>query len=105
MTYNAAYNQRNNVNKSYKNRPNQGGTQIFNQQTNIQISRKDSDRDNNRMWVINGGPNAIPSRETHGHVNPGQTYNDEKQNCDRLNPDLLSAFKSNPYTKSLNSWA
>ena len=105
MTYNAAYNQRNNVNKSYKNRPNQGGTQIFNQQTNIQISRKDSDRDNNRMWVTNGGPNAIPSRETHGHVNPGQTYNDEKQNCDRLNPDLLSAFKSNPYTKSLNSWA
>ena len=105
MTYNAAYNQRNNVNKSYKNRPNQGGTQIFNQQTNIQITKKDGDRDNNRLWVSNGGPNAIPSRETHGHVNPGQTYNDEKQNCDRLNPDLLSAFKSNPYTKSLNSWA
>ena len=49
--YDAAYRQRNNVNKTYENRANQGGTQIFNQNNNISIQRKDSDRNNNRMWA------------------------------------------------------
>jgi hypothetical protein len=25
--------------------------------------------------------------------------------ADRINPDILSAFKENPYTQSINSWA
>ena len=50
-SYDAAYRQRNNVNKTYENRANQGGTQIFNQNNNISIQRKDSDRNNNRMWA------------------------------------------------------
>ena len=33
-----------------------------------------------------------------------QTYND-CQGCERINPDILTAFKNNPYTQSLNSWA
>ena len=52
MSYEAAYNQRNNVNKSYKNRPNQGGTQIFNPSVNVQITKKENDRKNNRAFVI-----------------------------------------------------
>jgi hypothetical protein len=60
-TYNAEYNQHNNVNKTYMNRPNQGGTQMFNQTDNIK--------------------------------------------CDRIQPDILTAFKQNPYTQSLQSWA
>ena len=32
-------------------------------------------------------------------------YDDKKIGDDRINPDLLNAFKSNPYTQSLNSWA
>jgi hypothetical protein len=104
-TYNAAYNQRNNVNKTYKNRPNQGGMAILNNEENIHIDKKDHDRDNNRMWVPSGGvsASAIPTVETHGKMNMPQYYNNS-QGCDRIQPELLNAFKQNPYTQSLNSY-
>lgn len=103
-TYNAAYNQRNNVNKTYANRPNQGGTALLNTETNVHIDKKESDRNNNRMWVPNGGvASAIPSVETHGKMNMPQYYNN-CQGCDRIQPDILNAFKQNPYTQSLNSY-
>jgi hypothetical protein len=104
MSYEAAYKQHNNVNKTYPNRPHQGGTQIFNQNDNISIHRKDADRNNNRMFVPNTGPLELPSAETHGKITGGQIYN-ENFNCERMNPDILTAFKNNPYTQSLNSWA
>lgn len=106
-TYNAEYNQRNNPNKTYENRPNQGGMQIFNQTENIKIDRRDDDRLNNRFWVRGTGPtvpNALPATNTYGKINTRQTYN-ENIITDRIQPDILSAFKENPYTKSLNSWA
>lgn len=103
-TYNAAYNQRNNVNKTYVNRPNQGGTALLNHDENVHIDKKEGDRVNNRMWVPNGGvAQAIPSVETHGKMNMPQYYNN-CQGCDRIQPDLLTAFKQNPYTQSLNSY-
>ena len=103
MSYESAYNQRNNVNKSYKNRPNQGGTQMFNQYSNIQINKKDGDRNNNRMFVKSNAPNATPMSEMRGvNTNSAMRY---KSTSDRLNPDLLEAFKKNPYTQSLNSWS
>jgi hypothetical protein len=104
-TYNAAYNQRNNVNKTYKNRPNQGGMAILNNEENVHIDKKDHDRDNNRMWVPSGGvsASAIPTVETHGKMNMPQYYNNS-QGCDRIQPELLNAFKQNPYTQSLNSY-
>jgi hypothetical protein len=106
-TYDAEYNQRNNPNKTYVNRPNQGGTQIFNQNENIKIDKLDSDRDNNRWWVRSSGPtvpNAIPSIESYGKVIGPQEYN-QGIAVDRMQPDILTAFKQNPYTQSLNSWA
>ena len=104
--YNAAYNQRNNVNKTYINRPNQGGMAILNNEQHIQIDKNENDRNNNRMWVRNGNNginNTIPSIETYGKVNMPQYY-DNCQNCERINPDILTAFKENPYTKSLSSY-
>jgi hypothetical protein len=104
--YNAAYNQRNNVNKTSVNRPNQGGMAMLNSAQNIHIDRNDADRNNNRMWVRNGNGginNTIPSIETYGKVNMPQTY-DNNQGCERINPDILMAFKENPYTKSLSSY-
>ena len=102
--YEAAYNQRNNVNKTYENRANQGGTQIFNQNDNVTIQRKDADRNNNRMWAPSVGSTTIPSKDTYGkQIAPD--YNNNKHNDGRINPDLLNAFKSNPYTQSLTSWA
>ena len=104
QTYNAAYNQHNNVNKSYPNRPNQGGTQVFNGETNVCIGRLDCDRNNNRMWVPQGGPTAIPSTINYGKMVTPQNYSEERNN-DRINPDILTAFKENPYTQSLQSFA
>ena len=107
-SYEAEYRQRNNVNKTQENRPNQGGMQIFNQQDNISIHRRDSDRDNNRLWVPSSGDTAgltlRAPNETIDRVKVSQGYN-QNMNTDRIAPDILSAFKNNPYTQSLSSWA
>lgn len=104
QSYASAYNQHNNVNKTYPNRPNHGQTDDFNNDQNIHIDRQDADRNNNRMWAPRGGQSTIPSMETHGSISAPQ-YIDECQGCDRINPDILTAFKQNPYTQSLQSWA
>ena len=102
--YDGAYRQQNNPNKTFPSHPNPGGTQIFNQNDNISIHRRDADRDNNRMWAPQSTTTAIPSLDTFGKVNVPQYYN-ECQGCQRINPDILSAFKNNPYAQSLQSWA
>ena len=107
-SYEAEYRQRNNVNKTQENRPNQGGTQIFNQTENITIQKRDGDRDNNRWWVPSAGNTAgVTARgivDSIDRVKVSQGY-DQNINTDRISPDILSAFKSNPYTQSLSSWA
>jgi len=102
-TYNAAYNQHNNVNKGYKNHPNQGGLDLFNpDEGKTCISRRDLCSD--RGPIVVGGPSIIPSLDSYGKINTPQYYN-ECQSCDRIQPDILDAFKQNPYTQSLQSWA
>ena len=107
-SYEAEYRQHNNVNKTYENRPNQGGTQMFNQNDNITIQKRDADRDNNRWWVpSSGGTAGFTARgatETLGRVKVSQGY-DQNINTDRIAPEMLNAFKNNPYTQSLTSWA
>lgn len=101
----AVNNQRNNVNKTYELRPNQGGTQMFNQQMNVMYSKNEDDRNNNRMWIPTNAPKNYNNTILAANNSRGlQTY-DQKINNDRLNPDLLSAFKNNPYTQSLQSVA
>jgi hypothetical protein len=77
--------------------------QIFNQEDNIQISKVDNDRNNNRMWAPQTTASAIPSTDTYGKINVPQYY-DQGQACKRIEPDILSAFKNNPYAQSLQSW-
>lgn len=92
--YDASYRQRNNVNKSYESRANQGGMGLLNTTENVEVHRSDNDRDNNRMWVPNSGRNlALPSVETHGKLNtvPQSFIKDDTSN--RLNPELLSHLK------------
>jgi hypothetical protein len=107
-SYEAEYKQHNNVNKTYENRPNQGGTQIFNQKENISIHRRDEDRDNNRWWVpSSGGTAGFTARgatDTLDRMKVSESYN-QNINTDRIAPEILNAFKSNPYTQSLSSWA
>lgn len=83
-----------------------GGTQIFNQQMNVNIPRIDTDRENPRMWVPNCSNIAqLPmGKEQYGEMKGKQSYQ-ENINLVRNEPDILQAFKSNPYTQSLSSWA
>jgi hypothetical protein len=83
-------------------RTNQGNANLFNPNINASISRNDQDRENNRMWA----PEAVipngPSVQTYGKINMPQ-YNNECYNCERIQPDLLNAFRENPYTHSLTT--
>jgi hypothetical protein len=102
--YNNAYAQQNNVNKSYESRTNQGSMNLFNNYNNSTTMRNDSILQQNRALVNNRGPNITPSVHFMGEVNGMQSY-DQNFNSSRMDESLLSAFKSNPYTKSLNSVA
>ena len=42
--------------------------------------------------------------KTYGKLN-APSYNNPKFDQQRIEPDLLNAFKENPYTQSLSSWA
>jgi len=102
--YDADYRQINNESKekSVVARRNQGNASIFNPNVNAQTHKLDSDRNNNRMWVP-GASNAIgPTMETYGKINVPQ-YNNQCLTCDRINPNILDAFKQNPYTHSLTT--
>ena len=104
MDYESAYRQHNNDIKSQTivNRPNQGGTQIFNQQMNANCARQDCDRYNNRLFTPSSVIKAPPNKENYGDMRFPQGY-DPNFGCDRINPDILTAFKNNPYTHSLTT--
>jgi hypothetical protein len=107
MSQESAYRQRNNNLKTAKNRPNGGNTSVFNSNINMNLKCDDLVK-NNRVNMMNqnsGTLSAIPSVQSYGDtLKLPQTYND-CQGCERINPDILTAFKNNPYTQSLNSWA
>jgi hypothetical protein len=104
MLYGAAYRQHNNDIKSatIENRTNIGGMQLFNQEMNVNINKQDTNRFDN--WM--GPPSSIypmpPSVTTYGKINVPQYYN-ECAGCDRIEPDILNAFRNNPYTHSLTT--
>lgn len=105
MSYDAAYRQHNNDIKSSTigNRPNQGGTQIFNQQMHLSTIKSDTDRLDGRVNPAYSSLSGLPpSINTYGAIRAPQYYN-ECAGCDRIQPDILSAFKNNPYTHSLTS--
>ena len=105
MNYESAYRQHNNDIKSQTimNRPNQGGTQIFNQQMNVNCNKSDCDRLDGRVNPAFSRISSLPpSAQTYGAIHVPQYYN-EDAGCDRINPDILTAFKNNPYTHSLTS--
>jgi len=103
MSYSAAYAQTNNETKeiSVVNRTNHGNANIYNQQMNVNIARLDSDRDNTRMWVPTNMPQMPMSKEIYGEIRAPQQYHNIA--CERISPDLLTAFRENPYTHSLTS--
>jgi hypothetical protein len=104
MSYDAAYRQHNNDIKSQTiyNRPNQGGMQIFNQEMNVNC-KDDCDRFEGRVNpAFSKMASLPPSVQTYGAIHAPQYYN-ECQMCDRIQPDILNAFRNNPYTHSLTT--
>lgn len=101
--YDADYRQTNNESKekSLAGRINQGNAKTLNTNMNISVSRIDSDRNNNRLWapsaVIPGGPTL----QTYGKIHMPQQY--REVGCERINPDILSAIKENPYVTPYTS--
>jgi hypothetical protein len=102
--YDVNYRQTNNIvkEKTVVARTNQGNTQLFNSNINATIYKNDQDRENNRMWTPEAVITNGPSVQTYGKINMPQYYN-ECNNCERIQPDLLNAFRSNPFTHSLTS--
>lgn len=75
---------------------NHGRSEIFNPVINQQTNTTKT------HIQYNGHPNGMittPSTTIIGSLSMPQTYPE----MDRMNPDLLQAFKNNPYTQSLNS--
>jgi len=104
-SYDSAYRQHNNDIKSstIANRPNQGGTQLFNQQMHLTTLKSDSDRLDGRVNPAFSSLTGLPpSVQTYGAIRAPQYYN-ECASCERIQPDILTAFKNNPYTHSLTS--
>ena len=102
MSQYASYNQRNNSNKTFINTPNQGNMSTFNSNINVSL-RPDDDKPNVREYASTSNINVIPSADTYGNINMPQDM--VNQSADRMNPDILTAFKNNPYTHSLSSWS
>jgi hypothetical protein len=55
------------------------------------------------MWVPSNMPQMPMSKETYGKIRSPQYYDECKIGCDRIQPDILNAFKNNPYTHSLTT--
>ena len=95
-------NQRNNCNKMQNSVVLPGKMELFNGNQQLANRRDDSTRNNNRWWVPNGNQSIIPTRELMGKIENMQSL-DEATQRNRMQPDILEAFKNNPYTQSLNS--
>jgi hypothetical protein len=102
--YDAEYRQTNNDVKErlVVARTNAGNTSQFNPQMNVTLSKVDSDRENNRLWAPSSVIQSGPSVQTYGKTSNSQYINDS-YGTDRISPDLLTAFKENPYTHSLTN--
>jgi hypothetical protein len=67
------------------------------------ICKTDSDRENNRMWIPQQASLSLPPCESTSGYRDNVPVEKIQQN--RIEPDILKAFKENPFTKSLNSVA
>jgi len=101
--YEAQYNQHNNVNKMSTSFTPAGNMNLFNPTENICTKRHD---DNCDPWI----PNPVfrisnpPGVETYGKLEKYPQSYQESVNCARIQPDILDAFRKNPYTQSLHSY-
>lgn len=85
----------------------QGNMQLYNQQMNVTTIRSDAERENNRLWAPQATTisQMAASKEMLGKMTARQQYDESRIGCERIQPDILDAFRSNPYSFSLQSYA
>lgn len=105
-TYDAEYNARLNPNKEVlaRSRTAVGNHNAFNPHQNIKIDKLDCDRKQNRWNVPQNTVKQTPSMNTYGAMNARSEFGQNIQ-MERNQPELLNAFRQNPYAQSLQSWA
>ena len=91
--------QRNNNNKTSYGYTPSGSMELLNHNMNVSVPNRKVE--NNRAPLGTFG-NTIPSADTYGKIHTPQYY-DQCVSCDRIQPDVLDAFKKNPFTHSLSS--
>lgn len=103
--YNAEYNMTLNADKQIltQGRAPNGNMNLYNPYTNVKIDKLDSDRFNGRATFSNNSSvTSIPSTELMGKVAQRVPLG-MGQGCARNSPEVLDAFRCNPYTQSLAS--
>jgi hypothetical protein len=105
MNEEAYKNQINNDKKESMPWTNQGNMNLFNNDVYYNLQRKDEcNESTNRLQAPKNIINVPPSVETYGKVRVPQYYN-QCIGCERINPEILQAFRNNPYTFSLTNTA
>lgn len=110
QVYQSHLNQRNNEikQKLIVNTPNQGGMATFNSDLSMQIKKEEENREIRTDMVHSGGASLSHGIGTAPIVS-GNPYKSTERGINndtsRFSADLLTAFKNNPYTHSLNSAA
>jgi hypothetical protein len=99
-SYDAEYNQRK-FEKPSENRTAIGNTNVFNPTINVAITGKETCNDRGTPIFV---PNSTPHYGQMG-TNTIQPQKYKNMNDDYNHPDMLQAFKNNPYTQPLNSIA
>lgn len=101
----AERNQRNNNKKDIAyNYTAAGNTNHFNNHMNICIdSNRGLNNNNNPTYMtMPSMPANIPNVDNYGKISGPQMY-DQTVSTERINPDILKAFKENPFTHSLHN--
>ena len=107
-SYNDAYNARTNINKEQiakGRRPKGGGPRLGHQEINIEVKKMDEDRVNQYSSFKSGNVGNIYNPNAVSKLTVTSEKNHLPQDDTRLDTDLLEAYKRNPLTQSLNSWA
>ena len=99
-SYEAGYNMEIKNDKTQKGEIIQGGMSLYNSSINQDCSRQELPAQRVERGFSN---NVGPNMSTMGIMKTPQTY--EQPNKSRMDPNLLAAFKNNPYTHSLSSAA
>ena len=105
-SYYANYNQNNNDTKEelLYSRTAGGNAAQFNNEINMSISKQDY-LESTREFVPSTVPQMLPPSTQHIGTTSIANNDSLDVNMDRLQPDILEAFKKNPYTHSLQSIA